>query len=51
MVLWSNIPSVIEAHKIIKNPAMHNFMGARIPVHSQLNIPAWKSYLTEYWDK
>ena len=30
---------------------MPNFMGARIPVHSQLNIPTWKSYLTEYWDK
>ena len=30
---------------------MPNFMGARIPVSGQFNITAWKSYLTEYWDK
>ena len=30
---------------------MPNFMGARIPVNGQFNIPAWKSYLNEYWDK
>ena len=26
-------------------------IGARIFVHSQFNITAWKSYLTKYWDK
>ena len=45
-VIWANVPSVIEAHKIIKK-----FMKARIQVHSQLNITAWKSYLNKYWDK
>ena len=50
-VVWTHIPSVIEAHTIIKHSAVPNFMGARIPVHSQFNIPAWKSYLIEYWNK
>ena len=50
-VIWADIPKIIEAHKIIKNSAMPNFMGARIPVTGQFNIPAWKSYLAGYWDK
>ena len=33
-ITWSEIPSVIEAHKIIRNSARPNFMGARIPVAS-----------------
>ena len=49
-ITWTKVPSVIEAHKIIKQSAIPNFMGARIPVPSQLNINAWKSYLTGYWD-
>ena len=39
-VIWADVPNIIEAHKIIKNLAMPNFMGARIPVSGQLNIPA-----------
>ena len=52
-VLWSNVPSVIEAHKIIRTSAVPNFMGARIPVSGQLNINAWKYYpdTSKYWDK
>ena len=50
-VIWPKVPSVIEAHKIIRTSARPNFMGARIPVASQLNINAWKSYLVGYWDK
>ena len=49
-ITWTKVPSVIEAHKIIKQSAVPNFMGARIPVASQLNINTWKSYLTGYWD-
>ena len=44
-VIW------IDAHKIIRKSAMPNFMGARIPVDGQFNIPTWKSYLAWYWDK
>ena len=34
-----------------KNSALPNFMALRIPVTSQLKIPAWKKYLDQYWDK
>ena len=50
-IIWTDVPNVIEAHKIIKKSARPNFMGVRIPVNSQFNIPAWESYLNEYWDK
>ena len=50
-VIWQKVPSVIEAHKIARTAARPIFMGARIPVASQLNIDAWKSYLVGYWDK
>ena len=50
-IIWTDVLNVIEAHKIIRKSAMPNFMGARIPVNGQFNIPAWKSYLNRYWDK
>ena len=50
-IVWGNVPNIIDAHKIIRNSNMPNFMAARIPVNAQFNIPAWKSYLSEYWDK
>ena len=49
-IAWTKVPSVIEANKIIRKTARPDFMGARIPVASQLKINAWKSYLTGYWD-
>ena len=39
-VTWDDVPNIIEAHKIIRNSAMPNFMGARIPVRGQFNITA-----------
>ena len=49
-ITWTKIPSIVEAHNIVRNSAKPNFMGARIPVSSQLNINAWKSHLVRYWD-
>ena len=39
-VLWSKVPSVIEAHKIIRTSVIPNFLRARILMSSQLNINA-----------
>ena len=50
-VHWAEIPSIIEAHKMVKNSKMPNFMKARIPVPSQLNIASWYKYLGDYWDQ
>ena len=49
-IIWSKLPSIVEAHHIVRNSARPNFMGARIPVASQLNINALKFYLAQYWD-
>ena len=49
-ITWTNIPSIIEAHTIVRNSGKPNFMGARIPLASQFNINAWKFYLVQYWD-
>ena len=50
-IVWGDVPNIIQAHKIIRNSNMPNFMAARIPVNAQFNIPAWKSHLSKYWDK
>ena len=49
-ITLTNIPSIVEAHTIVRNSGKPNFMGARIPLASQLNINAWKFYLAQYWD-
>ena len=43
--------SVVELHSKVKAHKSPNFIGARIPVPSQLNIPVWKDLLSEYWDQ
>ena len=50
-VVWAEAPSLVEAHKIIKDSKMPKFMKARIPVQSLLNTTAWKIYLNVYWDR
>ena len=45
-VTSGNILDIMEAHNL-----MPNFLKVRIPVHTQLNVVAWKYYLTNYWDK
>ena len=50
-IIWSDVPSIVEAHHIIRHSGLPNFLAARIPVPSQLNIHAWESYLSDYWDK
>ena len=46
-----NIQCPIELHKKVKLGNKPNFLGARIPVPSQLNVNQWKHYLVDYWDK
>ena len=45
------IADPIELHKEVKKHNLPNYLGARIPVRSQLNISHWESTLSEYWDK
>ena len=48
---WNSIPDVIQAHKIVRQTDLPNFMAARVPVRGQLNVENWKKFLSNYWDK
>ena len=43
--------SVVDLHRKVKQYRKPNFLGARIPVSSQLNIQSWKILLADYWDQ
>ena len=47
----NSIPDVIQAHKIVRQTGLPNFMAVRVPVHSKLNVENWKKILSNYWDK
>ena len=49
-VHWEHIPDDLQAHEFIKNTGKPNFLAARIPVYSHLNIDKWRAYLAQYWD-
>ena len=46
-----HIPDSLLLHKVVAQYGCPNFLGARIPVVSKLNIDKWKFYLKEYWDQ
>ena len=41
----------IELHNEVKKHDLPNYLGARIPVPSHLNIHAWETLLEGYWDR
>ena len=41
----------MQAHRLIKDSNLPNFLHCRIPVKSGLNIKAWRNYLQNYWDQ
>ena len=45
------VDTIGELHDTVKTYGCHNYMGARVPLKSQLNIDKWEEYLTDYWDK
>lgn len=44
-------PEFCDLYMNIKSWNLPNFLGARIPLKSNLNLPAWDSYLSDYHDK
>ena len=38
-------------HEILRSTNKPNFMQARFPVDSQLNVEAWEKHLQGYWDR
>ena len=50
-VRWDSTPYIIHAHHIIKDSGLPIFLGARIPVKSQLKPCRWRYHLKQYWGK
>ena len=47
----SEILDVSQVHRLIRQSGVPNFLGLRIPVKTQLNIPAWRFHLRDYFDQ
>ena len=43
--------SPFKIHEIVRSTNKPNFMQARFPVDSQLNVHAWEKHLQGYWDR
>ena len=48
---WEKIPDIIQAHKLIRDSGLPNFLGLRIPVGTRLKVQNWRHYLAEYFDQ
>ena len=47
---WEQIPDIIQT-RLIRQSDLPNFLGLRIPVHTQLNVAGWRSHLPDYYDQ
>ena len=50
-VKWDIVPDIIEAHKLVRQSGVPNFLKCRIPVETNLNCNTWRTYLKDYWDQ
>ena len=41
----------VQQHLKVRPSGVPNFLGERIPVRSQLNVPEWKEVFKNYWDQ
>ena len=50
-ITWDTTPSILQAHKLIRQSGVPNFLNCRIPVQTQFHPDRWRHYLTDYWDQ
>ena len=50
-VKWDVVPDIIQAHNLVRNSGVPNFLKCRIPVETNLNANIWRTYLKDYWDQ
>ena len=50
-VVWRSVPDIIQAHELVRQSALPNFIQVSFPGNLQLNVGAMKKYLHSYWDK
>ena len=49
--IWQACPDIIQAHKLIQESGLPNFLSCRIIIQGQLKSDKWQYYLQDYWDK
>ena len=50
-VKWDTVSDIIEAHKLVRQSGVPNFLKCRIPVETNLNANVWRTHLRNYWDQ
>ena len=50
-VKWDVLPDIIQAHNLVAESGVPNFLKCRIPVETNLNANIWRTYLKDYWDQ
>ena len=50
-VVRDEIPDIITAHNMVKTGGIPNLLQCGIPVDTNLNVAAWRSYLSDYFDQ
>ena len=50
-VVWQSVPDIIQAHHLIISSGVSIFIGQRIPVTGNLNIPNWRQHLCDHFDQ
>ena len=50
-VKWDTVPDIIEAHKLVRQSGVPNFLKCRIPVETNLKANVWRTHLRNYWDQ
>ena len=49
--IGDKVTDPVAQHLKIKCSGVPNFLGLRIPIESQLNVPEWKKLFANYWDQ
>ena len=49
--IGDEVSDPIQQHFRVNATGIPNFLGARIPIKSQLNVEEWRNILVDYWDK
>ena len=50
-VKWDIVSDIIEAHNLVTQSGVPNFLKCRIPVETNSNANIWRSYPKDYWDQ
>ena len=45
---YSEIPDIIQTHRLVRQSGLPNFGGLRIGIQIQLNVSHWSYYLKDY---